>query len=156
MPSNKSIENKLSEKNIKLPTAAMPVANYLPYNISGNILYISGQLPLKDGGLIKGKLGVDLSLTEGEKAAELCAINILAQAKLALDGDLSRIKKLIKMGGFVACSSDFYDHPAVINGASNFMGDILGDVGKHARFAVGVASLPLNVAVEIDAIFEIE
>ncbi len=156
MLDNKVIEENLINKKITLPTPAAPVANYLPYSISGNNLYISGQLPMQDGNLIKGKLGDDLGSEDGVKAAELCAINILAQAKMALGGDFSKIKKLVKLGAFVACTPDFHDHPVIVNGASDLMVDILGDAGKHARFAVGVSSLPLNVAVEIDAIFEIE
>lgn len=151
-----SIDQKLSSLGITLPTPAAPVANYVPAVISGNTLYISGQLPTGlDGQMVKGCLGKDLAIEQGQQAAKNCAIQILAQAKIALGGDWSRVKRLVKLGGFVASTPDFFDHPKVINGASDFMVDVLGDAGKHARFALGVTALPFGVAVEIDAIFEI-
>lgn len=151
-----SIESRLADKNITLPEAAAPAANYLPYSISGNQLFISGQLPLVDGVLsAKGQLGHNVTLEKGVEAAEACAINILAQTKAAL-GDLSRIKQVIKISGFVSSTPDFHEQHLVINGASNLLAEILGEAGKHARAAVGMASLPLNAAVEIDAIIEFE
>lgn len=151
-----SIDTRLADKNITLPEAAAPAANYLPYMISGNQLFISGQLPLLDGALTaQGQLGDNVTLEQGIIAAETCAINILAQAKAAL-GDLSRIKQVIKISGFVSSTPDFYEQHLVINGASNLLAEILADAGKHARAAVGMASLPLNAAVEIEAIIEFE
>lgn len=151
-----SIDTRLADKNITLPEAAAPAANYLPYMISGNQLFISGQLPLLDGALTaQGQLGDSVTLEQGIIAAETCAINILAQAKAAL-GDLSRIKQVIKISGFVSSTPDFYEQHLVINGASNLLAEILADAGKHARAAVGMASLPLNAAVEIEAIIEFE
>lgn len=151
------ITNRLSELGITLPSPAAPAANYLPYVITGNQLVVSGNLPFgKDGLEYVGKVGDDISLEEAQASAKLCAINILAQVKMALGGDLSRIKRLVRLGGFVNCTPDYTQQPAVINGASDFMVEVLGEAGKHARAAVGVASLPLGVSVEIDAIFEID
>ncbi|MBB3543656.1 MULTISPECIES: RidA family protein [unclassified Rhizobium] len=146
---------RLKEMGISLPEAAAPAANYVPYVISGNLLYISGQLPLENGKIITGHLGKTVDVAAGQRAAELCAINILAQARAALDGDLGRIKRVIKLNGFVASTPDFVEQHLVINGASNLIGAVLGEAGKHARAAVGMAALPLNAAVEIDAIVEI-
>ncbi|MFT4001885.1 MAG: RidA family protein [Rhizobium sp.] len=151
-----AIEDRLKELGIVLPQAAAPAANYVPYVISGNLLYLSGQLPMENGKIgVTGHLGKDVDVAGGQRAAELCAINILAQAKAALGGDLGRIKRLIKLNGFVASMPDFVEQHLVINGASNLLANILGDAGKHARAAVGMAALPLNAAVEIDAILEI-
>lgn len=150
------IESRLKELGITLPTPAAPVANYVAYTISGNMVFISGQVTIGPDGLeYQGKIGADLTVEDGVKAARLCAINILAQVKAALDGDLERISRCLKLGGFVNAVPDFTDHPTIINGASDLMVDVLGDRGRHARFAVGAGSLPLNVAVEVDAIFEI-
>jgi enamine deaminase RidA (YjgF/YER057c/UK114 family) len=150
-----TIASRLSEKGITLPEAAPPAANYVPYVISGSMLHISGQLPLEGGKLaVTGRLGKDVDVAAGQRAAELCAINILAQAKAAL-GDLKRIGRLVKINGFVASAPDFVDQHLVINGASNLLAEVLGERGKHARAAVGMAALPLNAAVEIDAIIEI-
>lgn len=150
------IEARLKELGITLPTPAAPVANYVAYTISGNMVFISGQVTLGPDGLeYQGKIGADLTVEDGVKAARLCAINILAQVKAALDGDLERISRCLKLGGFVNAVPDFTDHPTVINGASDLMVDVLGDRGRHARFAMGAGSLPLNVAVEVDAVFEI-
>ncbi|MGM4980980.1 MULTISPECIES: RidA family protein [Rhizobium] len=151
-----AIEGRLKELGIVLPQAAAPAANYVPYVISGNLLYLSGQLPMENGKVgVTGHLGRDVDVAGGQRAAELCAINILAQAKAALGGDLGRIKRLIKLNGFVASTPDFVEQHLVINGASNLLANVLGDAGKHARAAVGMAALPFNAAVEIDAILEI-
>ncbi len=149
-----SIEDRLAELNITLPEAAAPAANYVPFVLSGNHLYISGQIPMGANGLeYIGKLGDDTSVEDGQAAARLCAVNILAQAKSAL-GDLEKIKRLVKLVGFVNSTPDFTDQPKIINGASDFMVAALGDKGPHARSAVGVAALPFGVAVEIEAIIE--
>ncbi|MDE1995909.1 MAG: RidA family protein [Rhizobiaceae bacterium] len=150
-----AIEGRLKELGIDLPQAAAPAANYVPYVISGNLLYLSGQLPIENGKLgITGHLGKDVDVATGQRAAELCAINILAQAKAALS-DLGRIKRVIKLNGFVASVPEFTEQHLVINGASNLLANVLGDAGKHARAAVGMAALPMNAAVEVDAIMEI-
>jgi len=147
---------RLKELGITLPAAPAPVANYVPFVIAGSLLFISGQVPL-DGGKVRhvGSVGDTLSIEAGQDAARLCAINILAQAKSALHGDLDRIARCIKLGGFVSCTPAFKDHPKVVNAASDLMVAVLGDAGRHARFAVGAPSLPLGAAVEIEAIFEI-
>lgn len=150
------IAARLKEMGITLPEAAAPAANYVPYVISGNLLYISGQLPLEGGKVVvTGHLGKNVDIAKGQRGAELCAINILAQAKAALAGDLGRIRRVIKLNGFVASVPDFVEQHLVINGASNLIAGVLGEAGKHARAAVGMAALPLNAAVEIDAIMEI-
>ena len=151
-----NIENKLKDLNIELPDAPAPVGAYVAYKIINNLLYISGQLPIsKDGNLIKGKIGKDLSLEEGQKAARLCVANILAQAKKAVGGDLTNIKNCIKITGFVNSSDDFKDQPKVINPASETLTAVFGEKGKHTRAAVSTNSLPLGAAVEIEAIFEL-
>lgn len=150
-----TIADRLKAKGITLPEAAAPAANYLPYVITGSALYISGQLPMEGGKIaVLGHLGKDVDIATGQRAAELCAINILAQAKAAL-GDLERIVRLVKISGFVASAPDFVSQHLVVNGASNLFADVLGERGKHARAAVGMASLPLNAAVEIEAVIEI-
>ncbi|MBY5803949.1 RidA family protein [Rhizobium ruizarguesonis] len=150
------IAARLIEMGITLPEAAAPAANYVPYVISGNLLYISGQLPLEGGKVaVSGHLGKTVDVAAGQRGAELCAINILAQAKAALGGDLGRIRRVVKLNGFVASAPDFIEQHLVINGASNLIAGVLGEAGKHARAAVGMAALPLNAAVEIDAIMEI-
>ncbi|WP_105425077.1 RidA family protein [Neorhizobium tomejilense] len=152
-----AIEGRLQELGIELPVAAAPAANYVPYTISGNTLYLSGQLPIEGGKVaVTGLVGRDVDLPAAQRAAELCAINILAQAKAALGGDLGRIRRILKLNGFVASTPDFVEQHLVINGASNLIANVLGDAGKHARAAVGMACLPLNASVEIDAIIEIE
>lgn len=151
------VNTVLKEKGITLPDLKPPVANYVPFVISGNMLYISGQLPLGVGGVMtKGHLGKDVSLEDGQAAARICALNILAQANAALGGDLDRIARCVKLGGFVSSTPEFTDHPKVVNGASDFIVEILGDAGRHARAAVGVAALPLGAAVEVEAVFEIK
>lgn len=149
------VEKELEKLGLKLPVPAVPVANYVPWVISGKTLYVSGQLPAGDGGLVKGTLGRDLSVEQGALAARLCALSILAQVKAATGGDFSKVARCVKLGAFVASTLEFFDHPKVVNGASDLMVAALGDKGKHARFAVGVPCLPLGAAVEIDAIFEL-
>jgi enamine deaminase RidA (YjgF/YER057c/UK114 family) len=149
-----TIEKRLSDLGITLPAAAAPAANYVPFMASGNLVFTAGQLPLKDGKLIAtGLLGRDVDVAGGKEAAKQCAVNILAQAKAAL-GDLEKIRRIVKISVFVASSSDFTEQHLVANGASDFLVAALGERGKHARSAVGVASLPLNAAVEIEAIIE--
>ena len=151
-----NILQKLEEINIKLPAAPNPVGAYVAYKIIGKILFISGQLPIdQDGKMIKGKIGKTLNLEDGQKASKLCVINILAQAKKAMNGDLNKIKNCIKITGFVNSDDDFKDQPKVINPASETLSEVFGTKGSHARAAVSVNSLPLGAAVEIDAIFEI-
>ncbi|EFO29315.1 endoribonuclease L-PSP [Roseibium sp. TrichSKD4] len=150
-----TIERRLAELGVTLPKAAAPAANYVPYVQTGNQLFISGQLPMGPDGLAhKGKIGEDASLEDGVAAAKLCAINILAQAKVAT-GDLEKVARLVKIVGFVNSTSDFTDQPKVINGASDFLGEAMGEKGKHARSAVSAASLPFGATVEIEAIFEL-
>ena len=145
----------LKKLNIILPNAPDPVGAYVAFKKTGNLIFISGQLPIgPDGKAIKGKIGKELSLEDGQKAAKFCAINILAQVKKAVGGDLDKIKGCIKITGFVNSTDDFVDQPKVINPASELLSAVFGDNGKHARAAVSTNSLPLGVAVEIDAIFE--
>lgn len=152
-----TIESRLKDRGITLPVAAAPAANYLPFTISGNTLYLSGQLPMENGKVaVTGLVGRDVDVATAQRAAELCAVNILAQAKAALGGDLGRIRRILKLNGFIASMPDFTEQHLVMNGASNLIADLLGDAGKHARAAVGMAALPLNASVEIDAIIEIE
>lgn len=151
-----SIQQALEKTGLQLPKVAAPAANYVPYVISGNHIFVAGQIPFLNGEKMNmGRLGDDLGVEDGKKAAQACALNILAQVDAAVEGDWSRVKKCVKLGAFVNCTPDFTDHPAVVNGASDLMVEVLGEKGKHARFAVGAPSLPLGVAVEIDAIFEI-
>ena len=149
------IDAKLRELDITLPEPPAAVASYVPYVVSGNLVIISGQISLGPDGPVTGKVGGDLSLEDGVAAARICALNIIAQLKAACAGDLDKVKRCVRLGGFVNCGPDFTDHPKVINGASDMMLDVFGDAGRHARAAVGAPSLPLGVAVEIDAIFEI-
>ena len=152
-----SADKRLKENNIVLPEAPAPVGSYVASKIVGKLLYISGQISINSKGeLIKGKLGKDLNTEDGYKAAERCALSILAQAKKILSGDLDKIKSCIKIVGFVNSKDDFIEQPKVINGASDMLVKILEDKGMHTRAAVSVNSLPLGVAVEIDAIFEIK
>ena len=151
-----TIADRLAALNITLPNAAAPAAKYLPYTLVGTTLYISGQLPMKDGVVATtGQLGANVDLEEGQRAARLCAVNILAQAKAALGGDLERVVRLAKIQGFVSSTAEFHEQHLVINGASDLLVDALGERGRHARAAVGMASLPLNAAVEVDAVFEV-
>ena len=149
------ITERLKELGIELPIPLQPLANYVPYRWSGSLLFVSGQVPVQNGTLpYLGKVGVDLSIEQGQAAARLCAINILAQVNAALNGNLDHVNACLKLGGFVNCAPDFSDQPTVINGASDFMVDVFGDKGRHARAAVGSNALPRNVAVEADAIFD--
>ena len=150
------IETRLAELGVTLPDAPAPAANYVPYVVVGDMVYVSGQISNADGELIKGRVGDDLSTAEGAAAAKTCAISLLAQCKAACDGDLDRLVKVVKLVGFVNSTTDFIEQPQVINGASDFMVEALGDKGRHARSAVSAASLPLGVAVEIEAIFQIK
>ncbi|RWM19472.1 MAG: RidA family protein [Mesorhizobium sp.] len=153
---SETIEKRLSDLGVTLPVAAAPAANYVPYCRSGNLLFIAGQLPLKEGKLqASGLLGRDVDTATGKEAAKYCAINILAQAKVAL-GDLEKVRRVVKITVFVASAPDFVEQHLVANGASDLLVAVLGERGKHARAAVGAASLPLNAAVEIEAIFEVE
>ncbi len=152
-----NIEAKLTSLGITLPTPAAPVANYVGFVKSGNQVFISGQLPFEAGKLqFVGKVGAEISPEDAKKAARLCAIGILAQLKVACEGDLELVVKCVKLGIFVNGVADFKDHPMVANGASDLMVEVLGDAGKHARAAVGSGSLPFGVSVEVDAIFEIK
>ncbi|WP_226551109.1 RidA family protein [Celeribacter naphthalenivorans] len=146
---------KLSELGLTLPAAPAPAANYVPYVISGNQLFISGQISNGPDGLICGKLGADLTTEAGAQAAQSCALALLAQANAAVEGDFSKVKRLVKLVGFVNSTAEFTEQPKVVNGASDLMVEVMGDMGRHARSAVSAASLPLGVAVEIEAIFEL-
>jgi enamine deaminase RidA (YjgF/YER057c/UK114 family) len=149
------ITQRLNALGIVLPEAPLPAANYVPFVVSGNLVFISGQISRDDGGLIIGKLGGGTTIEEGQAAARTCAIAILAQLKAACRGDLDRVARAVKLTGFVNATPDFTDHPAVINGASDLIAEVFGERGAHSRAAVGVASLPLGVAVEVEGIFEI-
>jgi len=150
------IDARLIELGIDLPEAAAPAANYVPYVITGNLVFISGQITLWNGDpMYKGRLGENLSLDDGLAAARLCGLNLIAQLKAACGGDLDRVSGCVRLGGFVNCTPDFTDHPKVINGASDLMAKVFGEAGKHARAAVGCSSLPLGVAVEVEGVFEI-
>ena len=150
------IEARLKELGVTLPLPPMPVASYVPVTISGNIVFVSGQIPIADGAIkYVGKLGVDVPMEAGQAAAQLCAINILAQLKAAI-GDLDRVVKCLRLGVFINAAPDYSQHPEVANGASDLIAALFGDAGKHARAAVGVGSLPRGVAVEVDATFEIK
>ena len=150
------IASRIDELGIELPTAASPAANYVPYVLSGNQVVIAGQIPFWNGELAGlGKLGSNLSVDEGAKIARVCGLNLLAQLKVACGGDLDRVSQVVKLGGFVNCIDSFTEQPEVINGASDLMVEIFDDIGRHARFAVGVGSLPRGVAVEVDGVFEL-
>lgn len=153
------IDEKLNQLGITLPTPGAPVANYVPTVISGHQLIVSGQLPLgldgKLGDAHKGKLGAGVSDETGREAARLCAINVLAQAKVALGGDLDRIVRCVRLGGFINAQPDYTTVPAIMNGASDLLVELLGDAGRHARSTIGVAVLPFDAAVEVEALFEI-
>ncbi|UWQ13968.1 RidA family protein [Aliiroseovarius sp. M344] len=149
-------ETRLAELGVTLPDAPAPAANYVPYVQVGNLVHVSGQISTKDGKFLIGKLGENMTAEDGAQAARNCAISLLAQVKAACGGDLDRLQRVVKLVGFVNSTSDFGDQPKVINGASDFMVEALGDAGRHARSAVSAASLPFGVAVEIEGIFEIK
>ncbi|HEY5107001.1 MAG TPA: RidA family protein [Caulobacteraceae bacterium] len=147
-------ESRLAALGIVLPTPGRPVANYIPFVRTGDMVHISGQVSVAADGGIRGVVGDDLDLAAGQAAARLCAINLIAQMKLACEDDLRRLKRVVKLGGFVQCASHFTDLPQVINGCSDLMVDVFGDQGRHARSSVGVYRLPMGYAVEIDAVIE--
>ena len=151
-----TIDRRLAELGIELPRASAPVANYVPFVITGNQVFVSGQVPVVDGEIrYRGRLGDGMSIDEGYQAARACGLCVIAQVKEACGGDLDRVVRCVKLGGFVASAPDFTDQPKVVNGASDLMVEAFGDKGNHARFAVGMAALPFGVAVEVDAVFEI-
>jgi len=150
-----AIDQRLAELGLTLPTAPAPAAAYVPYVLSGGVVYVSGQISQGPNGLIKGKLGEDMSTEQGAAAAQACALALLAQLRAACGGDFGRLRRVVKLTGFVNSTPDFTEQPKVINGASELLVEVLGETGWHARSAVGVASLPLGVAVEIEALFEI-
>jgi enamine deaminase RidA (YjgF/YER057c/UK114 family) len=149
------IESRLAELGVTLPDPPAPAANYVPFVVTGNLVHVSGQISQNAGGLIKGRLGADMDAGQGADAARACAISLLAQVRKACGGDLGRVRRVVKLVGFVASTPEFTDQPKVINGASDFMVAVLGEAGRHARSAVSATSLPLGVAVEIEGIFEI-
>ena len=149
-------EKNIKNLELKIPSMALPVANYVPYKIFDKILYISGQAPIKEGSLIyKGKVGKDITEEEGIEAAKLCCINIISALKSAINNDWEKLEGFIKLGGFVNCDANFVNHPQIINGASDPLVKIFGEQGKHTRFAVGSNSLPMNISVEIDAVIKL-
>ena len=151
------IDKKLQDLGITLPNAPMPAANYIPYVITGKLVFISGQVPFENGEIKHtGKVGKDIDVDLAKLIARICALNIISVLKNALNGDLSKVNQCVKLGIFVSCTNDFYQQPEVANGASDLMVEIFGNKGKHARFAVGTNSLPKNVPVEVDAVFEIK
>ena len=150
------IDARLQELGIEVPEAAAPVANYLGYVVTGNLCFTAGQVTLKDGAFVyQGKLGAEISVDDGYQAARLCAINIISQLKAACGGDLDRVKRIVKLVGFVNSTPGFIDQPKVINGASDLMVEVFGEAGKHARSAVSAGSLPLGVSVEVECVAEI-
>ena len=154
-PGDAAISAKLKELGLSLPQAAAPVAAYVPVVEAGGLLHVSGQLPFVNGELVKGRLGEDVSLEQGQAAAQACGLMILAQVRAALGGSLDRVERIVKLGAFISSTADFTDQPKVANGASELMVALLGDAGKHARSAVGVPVLPLGAAVEVDAIIAV-
>ena len=150
-------EENIKKLDLKIPDLPSPLANYVPYKVSDNTVYVSGQGPVIDGKIIySGKVGNEISQEEGVKAAELCCINIIAALKSSINGDWNKLDSFLKLGGFVNCDNDFSDQPKIINGASDLLVNIFGDKGRHSRFAVGSNALPLNISVEIDAIIKIK
>jgi enamine deaminase RidA (YjgF/YER057c/UK114 family) len=150
-----TIDARLAELGITLPDAPAPAANYVPFVQSGNLVFISGQIATQDGAMMIGQLGNGTSIEDGKTAARSCALALIAQLKAALDGDLDRLVRVVKLTGFVNCTGDFGDQPAVINGASDLMVEVFGDKGRHARAAVGSSALPFGVSVEVEGIFEV-
>ncbi|MBO6798303.1 RidA family protein [Maricaulis sp.] len=151
-----AIDTRLADLGIALPEPVAPVANYVPFVRTGNQVFISGQVSIGAEGLVKGTLGGDMDIAAGQAAARLCAINLISQLKAACEGDLSSVKRVVKLGGFVAATADFIDIPQVINGCSDLMVEVFGDAGRHARSAVSCPVLPLGAAVEVDGVFEVE
>jgi enamine deaminase RidA (YjgF/YER057c/UK114 family) len=150
------VEQRLQEIGIMIPDAPSPAANYLPFTRTGNLIFVSGQVPFVDGKLeITGTVGKNATVEDAQGQAKICAINLLAQLKVACDGDLERVVRVVKLGAFVASADDFFNQPIVVNAASDLMVTAFGDAGRHARFAVGTNALPLNCLVEIDGVFEI-
>ena len=150
------IDARLAELGVVLPEAPAPAANYVPWARSGNLLFVAGQVSGNNQGVHKGRLGDDLDLDDGVAAARACALNLIAQAKAGCSGDLDRVVRVVKLGGFVNCTPDFVQQPQVVNGASDLIVEIFANKGRHARFAVGAPALPMGFAVEIDAVFEID
>ena len=150
-------EQNIKQLGMEIPDMPAALANYVPFKLSDSIVYVSGQAPVKNGELIyTGKVGEDITIDEGIKAAELCCINIIAALKKSINGDWNRLESFLKLGGFVNCNNNFYDQPKIINGASDLLVKIFGNKGQHARFAVGSNSLPMNISVEIDAIIKVK
>ncbi len=151
-----TVDARLAELGIEIPTPASPAANYVPFVRSGKLVFVSGQIPMVDGKIEGvGVVGKDLSTDDARKIAEICAKNLIAQAKAACDGDLDKVARVVKLGGFVRCTPEFTEQPEVVNGASDLMVAVFGDKGRHARFAVGTNALPRGVAVEVEAVFEL-
>jgi len=152
-----TVESRIAELGIELPDPSAPAANYVPYVVTGNLVFVSGQVTVFNGEKrFIGRVGEDLDADQGYQAARLCGLNLIAQVKAACDGDLERVRRVVKLGGFVNCTPDFTGQPGVINGASDLMVEVFGpEIGSHARFAVGAPVLPLGVATEVDAVFEI-
>lgn len=154
MPSD--IDKRLAQLGVTLPPPANPAGNYVPFVVAGDFIFMAGQVARADGRIAyAGKVGIDLSVEEGQAAARLCALNLLAQLKLACDGNLDRVARCVRLGGFVNCGPDFREHPKVVNGASDLMVEVFGDRGRHARTAVGASALPLDSAVEVEAMFQL-
>ncbi|MEO1331396.1 MAG: RidA family protein [Pseudomonadota bacterium] len=149
------VEQRLSALGITLPDPGAPAGNYVPFVRTGNLVFISGQVSRSSEELLTGKLGSEVSLEEGQAAAKVCGINLIAQLKAACEGDLDRVRRVVKLTGFVNAASDFAQHPSVVNGCSDLMVAAFGDLGRHARAAVGSSSLPMNVSVEVEGVFEI-
>lgn len=150
------IEQRLTQLGVQLPGPGAPGGNYVPFVQVGVLLYMAGQVCRSEGKMAYvGKVGRDLSVEDGQKAARLCALNLLAQLKVACNGDLDRVERCVRLGGFVNCGPDFLEQPKVVNGASDLMVEVFGEAGKHARTAVGVAALPMDSAVEVEAVFQL-
>jgi enamine deaminase RidA (YjgF/YER057c/UK114 family) len=150
------IDQRLSDLGIVLPTPAVPIANYVPFAVSGKLVVVSGQIPMRDGAVaFTGKVGVEVTPEQGKEAARLCFINLLAQLKAAAGGDLDRVARVLRLGGFIAAPASFTQHAAVMNGASDLAVEVFGDAGRHARSTIGVPSLPADAAVEVEGMFEL-
>lgn len=152
---SRTIDARLAELNITLPDAPAPAANYVPFVISGDLVFVSGQVSADENGFLTGKVGADVSVEQAQQAARRCGLGLIAQLRAACDGDLDKLKQVVKLTGFVNAAPDFTDHPKVVNGCSDLMVEVFGEAGRHARAAVGVGSLPLGVQVEIEGIFRI-